>query len=73
MERSGASIQEMRPLLSGTRGQSMLQHGIVDEGIISVGQCIGLINDIPTVREVVDRIIKEAEQIVNERLTRIVK
>jgi len=51
----------------------MLQHGIVDEGIISVGQCIGLINDIPTVREVVDRIIKEAEQIVNERLTRIVK
>jgi nitronate monooxygenase len=71
MERSGASIQEMRPVLSGTRGQSMMQHGIVDEGIMSVGQCIGLINDIPTVKEVVDRIIKEAKQIVNQRLTRI--
>ena len=73
MERNGASIQEMRPVLSGTRGQSMMQHGIVDEGIMSLGQCIGLIHDIPTVKEVVDRIIKEAEQIVNERLTRIVK
>jgi nitronate monooxygenase len=48
-----------------------MQHGIVDDGIISVGQCIGLINDIPTVKEVVDRIITEAKQIVNQRLTRI--
>jgi NAD(P)H-dependent flavin oxidoreductase YrpB (nitropropane dioxygenase family) len=40
---------------------------------MSIGQCIGLINDIPTVKEVVDRIIQEAKQIVNERLTRIVK
>jgi NAD(P)H-dependent flavin oxidoreductase YrpB (nitropropane dioxygenase family) len=61
----------MRPVLSGTRGQSMMQHGIVDDGIISVGQSIGLINDIPTVKEDVDRIIKEAKQIVNQRLTRI--
>lgn len=72
MERSGASIQELRPILSGTRGLSMLQYGVVDEGIISIGQCIGLIDDIPTVKELVDRIIKEAMQIVNERLMRLV-
>lgn len=71
MEKSGASIQEMRPILSGTRGQSMMQHGEVDEGIMSVGQCIGLIDDIPTVKEVIDKIIKEATQIVNERLVKI--
>jgi len=62
----------MKPILSGTRGQSMIQHGVVDEGIMSVGQCIGLINDIPTVKEVIDRIIKEATQIVSERLSRLV-
>jgi NAD(P)H-dependent flavin oxidoreductase YrpB (nitropropane dioxygenase family) len=72
MEKSGASIQEMRSTLSGTRGQSMMQHGVVDEGIMSVGQCIGLINDIPTVKEVVDRMIKEATQIINERMIKIV-
>jgi len=72
METSGATIEEMRPILSGTRGQSMIQHGVVDEGIMSVGQCIGLINDIPTVKEVIDRIIKEATQIVSERLSRLV-
>ncbi|MBN1663291.1 MAG: nitronate monooxygenase [Deltaproteobacteria bacterium] len=73
MEKSGASIQEMRTILSGTRGQSMMQHGEVDEGIMSVGQCIGLISDIPTAKEVIDRIIKEATQIINERLVKIAK
>ena len=72
MERSGASIQDMRPILSGTRGQSMIQHGIVDEGIMTVGQCIGLIDDLPTVKEIIDRMITEAKQIVNARLTGIV-
>ncbi|MEW6185679.1 MAG: nitronate monooxygenase [Thermodesulfobacteriota bacterium] len=73
MERKGATIEEMRPILSGSRGQSMIQSGIVDEGIMSVGQCIGLIQDIPTVKELVDRIIKEAKQIISERLNKLVE
>jgi len=73
MEKSGASIQEMRAVLSGTRGQSMMQHGVVDEGIMSVGQCIGLISDIPTVKEVVDKMMKEAAQIITERLVKLAR
>jgi NADH:quinone reductase (non-electrogenic) len=30
---------------------------------------VGLINDIPTVKELIDRIIEEAEQIIRQRLT----
>lgn len=38
-----------------------MQDGEVDFGIISGGQVSGLIEDIPTVRELVDRVMKEAE------------
>jgi nitronate monooxygenase len=30
---------------------------------------VGLINDIPTVQELIDRIMAEAEQIIRQRLT----
>jgi NADH:quinone reductase (non-electrogenic) len=73
MERSGATIEELRPFISGSKGQKMIDQGILDEGIMSVGQCIGLINDIPTAKEVIDKMIREAEQIVNERLANIAK
>ncbi len=73
MERSGATIEELLPLISGLKGLDMINHGIVDEGIMSVGQCIGLIHDIPTAKEVIDTIIREADRIVNERLVKISK
>jgi nitronate monooxygenase len=41
--------------------------------MISAGQVIGLIKDVPTVQELVDRMIREAEQIVKGRLPDIVK
>jgi len=73
MEKKGATIEEMRPLIAGTMGQSMLQHGNVDEGIMSVGQCIGLIGNIPTVKEVIDKIIEDAGKIINDRLVKFAK
>ena len=30
---------------------------------------VGLINDIPTVKELIDRIMEQAEQIIRQRLT----
>jgi len=35
-----------------------------DEGILMVGQTVGRINDIPTVAEVLERTVKEAEEII---------
>jgi nitronate monooxygenase len=71
MERSGATVEEMRSIISGSMGQRMIEQGAVDEGIMSVGQCIGLIRDIPTVKEVIDRIMREADRIINDRLVKI--
>jgi len=46
--------------------------GDVDAGIWSAGQTQGLIHDIPTCKELMDRIISEAEKIIRERLDRAV-
>ena len=43
--------------------------GDMDAGAWSCGMVVGLINDIPTVKELVDRIMAEAERIIRQRLT----
>jgi NADH:quinone reductase (non-electrogenic) len=41
----------------------------MDAGAWSCGMVVGLIHDIPTVKELIDRIMTEAEQIIRQRLT----
>jgi NAD(P)H-dependent flavin oxidoreductase YrpB (nitropropane dioxygenase family) len=36
--------------------------GDVERGVLPLGQCTGLINDTPTVAEVIGRTVTEAEQ-----------
>ena len=42
--------------------------GQMDAGAWSCGMVVGLINDIPTVQELIDRIMEEAEQLIARRL-----
>jgi len=44
-------------------------NGDMDAGAWSCGMVVGLINDIPTVKELIDRIMAEAEAIIRQRLT----
>ena len=46
----------------------ILQQGEMDAGAWSCGMVAGLVYDIPTVRELIDRIMVEAEAIIRERL-----
>jgi len=73
MEKSGATIEELAPLIAGQRGREALEKGDIDHGVISVGQVIGLIHDIPAVDEMIQRIVKEAEDIISTRLNGLVK
>lgn len=51
-------------LMSGQRGKGVYETGDVDAGVWSLGQCAGLIHDIPTCAELTTRIEKEAETIL---------
>ena len=45
-----------------------MMEGTMDAGAWSCGMVAGLINDIPTCQELIDRIMAEADQIINQRL-----
>ena len=46
----------------------VMQNGEMDAGAWSCGMVAGLINDIPTVQDLIDRIMDEAEQLIAGRL-----
>jgi len=71
MERAGASFDQVRDLVKGTRGREGLEKGDTDFGIWSAGMVQGLIHDVPSVQALVDRIMSEAEAIIGERLARM--
>jgi NADH:quinone reductase (non-electrogenic) len=48
----------------------ILMNGEMDIGAWSCGMVAGLINDVPTCKELIDRIMAEAEMIIGERLAR---
>jgi NAD(P)H-dependent flavin oxidoreductase YrpB (nitropropane dioxygenase family) len=73
IERSGnATFDDVKDLVAGVRGAAVLENGEMDAGIWSAGQTQALIHDIPTCRELVARIICEAEAIIRERLAEFI-
>jgi NAD(P)H-dependent flavin oxidoreductase YrpB (nitropropane dioxygenase family) len=68
IESRGGGFEEVRELVSGARGRLVYETGDVDAGVWSVGLVQGLIHDIPTVAELVDRILREAESTIEDRL-----
>ena len=64
MEEKGATLEELLPLLSGQRGRKAWITGDVSDGAVSVGQDVGLIHDIPSVKEIIDSIISEAKPVI---------
>ena len=62
------TIEDLIEYVSGEKSRQVLETGDLDHGIIWGGQTVGLIQDIPTVKELIDRIILEAADIVNHRL-----
>jgi NAD(P)H-dependent flavin oxidoreductase YrpB (nitropropane dioxygenase family) len=59
IEERGGGFEELIPLLSGQRIKDAWETGDVDYAPLMVGQSIGLIQDIPTCRELLDRMARE--------------
>ena len=70
--RGNATFADVKDLVAGTRGGVVYDSGDTDYGIWSAGQTQGLIHDIPSCKELVERIVTEATAIIRERLDRAV-
>jgi nitronate monooxygenase len=67
-------FSELAPLVSGTSArEEVWEKGNVDGGIFTAGQVMGLIHDVPTVAELVRRIVAEAETIARDRLPSLLR
>lgn len=72
IEREGNPFEAIAHLVKGARGREGLISGNPEHGIWTAGMIQGLIHDIPSVAELVARIVNDAEALIEERLARLV-
>lgn len=65
-------FEDIRPLVQGAKGKELFEEGDLDRGIWSAGMVVGLIDDIPSCSELIERIVADAENIIEQRLTQLV-
>lgn len=68
---AGITFSDIAPEVAGVYPKVM-KEGDMDAGGWSCGMVVGLIHDIPTVQELLDRIMLEAKTIINERFRPVV-
>lgn len=70
--RAESQFEDIRPYVSGAKGRLALETGDLDAGLIWAGQVQGLIQDIPTCQQLLQRIVTEANQIISQRLNQFI-
>ncbi|MFT5333845.1 MAG: NAD(P)H-dependent flavin oxidoreductase YrpB (nitropropane dioxygenase family) [Halioglobus sp.] len=68
LEDQGLAFEKVQHLVKGVRGRDAFKSGDLNHGVWSAGMVQALISDIPTVNELVKRIVADATQIINERM-----
>lgn len=69
LEAEGRPFEDVAHLVKGARGREGLMSGDLDHGVWTAGTVQGLINDVPTVKELVERIVSDAEAVIRRRLS----
>jgi nitronate monooxygenase len=64
-EACNAPLEDILNIVSGENAKRMYDEGELEAGIISCGQGVGLCHDIPTVKQLFDRIIGQAKEVAN--------
>lgn len=65
----GVAFEEIHHLVAGRRGRAALDSGEVNDGLVWAGQVVGLMNDIPTCAELIERMVADCRAILQARLT----
>jgi len=66
MESRNAPLEELAPLISGQVSRSGWVDGNLEKGIFPAGQVVGRIKDIPSVAELMERIVGEASEVMKK-------
>ncbi len=69
LKQQDARFEDVAHLVRGAQGRVLLETGDLDAGLLWAGQVQGLIHDIPTVAELIQRIVREATDIIGKHLS----
>jgi NAD(P)H-dependent flavin oxidoreductase YrpB (nitropropane dioxygenase family) len=64
----GCEFADIQPLVAGSRGRAALEKGAVDEGLVWASQAIGLMDDIPTCAELIERMVADCRDAMTRGL-----
>ena len=67
----GCEFADIHPLVAGARGRAALGSGEVDDGIITAGMVVGLIDDVPSCAELIDRMVAECRTQLRSALAKV--
>jgi NADH:quinone reductase (non-electrogenic) len=65
----GCQFEDLRPLVAGARGRAAWESGDLDGGVLTAGMVVGLIDDIPTCAQLIERITLEAREHLSRALS----
>lgn len=68
---AGGEFADVQQLVAGARGRTVFESGDLEAGIWSAGTAQGLIHDIPTVAELIERMVADAEKTIRSVAGRI--
>jgi nitronate monooxygenase len=72
LEAKGCDLEELIPLISGKKVKEAWETGNVDDAPMMMGQSVGLVKDIPTCKNLIERMVKEAKADI-ERVRTLIK
>ncbi len=63
-----ATFEDIKDLVAGQRGRVVFEKGDLEHGIWSAGISVARVKDVPSCKEMVSRLVSDAENIIDERL-----
>jgi NAD(P)H-dependent flavin oxidoreductase YrpB (nitropropane dioxygenase family) len=72
MEQNGATMQDIMELIGGGKGRHAAAIGEADWTLLSAGQVVSRIHDVPTIKELVDRIM-DGVAVVQKKLNALLQ
>lgn len=65
----GCEFKDIQHLVAGARGRAALESGAVDDGVVWAGLGIGLMHDIPSCEELLERMVAECREHLSRALS----
>jgi len=63
MENNGATLEELIPVISGLKEKELMETGNMEAGIIHCGQVVGVIDQVKSIKEIIDDMVNGAQEV----------